>query len=611
MAGFQIEDVAVDTRAAEFVRQGVADTSDSALLKFAGEQAGAAYKGFKGAQIEEAVTPEIEAFFESAAARGYEAPIYEAQTTPENLRAAQDVAAQMETGAFTAAEDPALASARGDVAKLKRAADMGAMSKGELKARIDTKLKEFINDAPGLATEFTSYVKQALGKYASNIDFIEAQRKSAASGTSDLDKYKKEQAASARVMGLPSQWVYGSEDQQKKIAGLIQQQQPLYAQSKQWEMAGKVSSQTAVMDKNQQNLLAPAYIANRITTVSVPALLGVADVSELATIRTSVAEKAKAKTTMETWAAAEKANLGRQFPLMDTARQTEYFKYIDNQVETVNGYLEGKFEADTLSNNLTSYKSGAAMRYAGTLGPIADQLTGIQQLFPRIMENTPLATAVTGEAANILAATLKETITYYKSKTSIGSMYNPQKYSQEGIDGTLDSLNAFMDGAKEKTEEEYRQFEMDSTFTILNGLDNPEVQKNISQAQYTKIFSILAKPNYAELKKKFPDEMKRVEDLTANAIDGYMGKAVNSLNIRTSKDPELLKKMYIGVDNVGNIAFVPTSAQYTGIARDYNMTYNFGTLSKAWSNVYDIPQGVLLQNLAEQGKLPPFELRAE
>lgn len=194
MAGFQLSDTPVDTRSAEFVTGGVKDTTQAEAIQTLGTMAGEAYMGKQAADIETEVEQQVFSYFEKAGMEGLESPIHERQ-----LIKAQESAAREEVdvlGNPTPAEQKELNNARKEVTKLKNVAAQGAISDTELQARVEAITKKYINKLPGLTKEFQSYAATALGKYESNIDYIEAQRRARLTASEKNNAYKN------KIMGL-------------------------------------------------------------------------------------------------------------------------------------------------------------------------------------------------------------------------------------------------------------------------------------------------------------------------------------------------------------------------------------------------------------------------
>jgi len=614
--GFQIEDAPIRTGRfdAEYVRRGVKDTATAETITALGAAGMDVYKGVKGAQIEAAIDPDVAGYYDAAVAEGLDVPGYTSEIAGD-ITEAQAFAAHVETGEFTEEEDPAYKSAIAGVKKLQRAAASGAMSSVELKARIEAKMKEFYNDAPGLYAEFKGVADEVLGKNKASIAYIEAQRSAATKTKSSPNKYLDGLAKDAAKVGMPVADIYsGDPAKVAEIQAEVKTRWPIYEAATKYASLASTSGSVRTLTANQQNIEAPLYIADSLLSYEAKTLdvLGVSSLGELATLRSDTKRKADAMGALRKQADDAVTAFNTKYRLTDTSRKTAYANQIEARRALYEKFLTGKFEAEDLETSIKSLRNGEAMRFAGYSGKELRAVMGMDVLAPNAVQNTYLSQVALADAGNAIAKQVLDMSAHNSDYTPYSTIYDKGRYSPEAVNAALTDINKYLDSnklARESGEHFHPgifEFDLQRSFIVLNGFENPATKENVTAKQYMQIFTALSKPDYAVLKDKFKGQMTQVENLAANAVDGYVAKASQNIKKAVIEDKTILNKIGLNVDKYGRMEFIPTAPEHKHVADNFNATYKLGTLSKAWSNIFDRPQMDLVKSLQASGNWMQF-----
>lgn len=579
---FQIEDAPVDVRETGFVQRGVRDTTTAEAITAIGAEAKEAFVGAQAAGIEEEVEAEVGGLISTAVDEGLDVPL--------------------------GAEDLSLLSdAQREVSRFRRAGRMGAVSKSELDARIEAVTRRYINKAPGLAEEFRKFAAGSRGDYESTISYIESQRRAATSGAGAAQKaFEKDLVA----LGAPASWAYGSDEQKAIGRALVEKNAPMSIAADQWQQISTQATAIANMTSQQQKIAAPSYIANSVRTFDneMFTILGVTSYDQV--VPDPKTEKATI-TTIEAWKGEQEALFNKTFTHADAAHRDSFFRNLNAKVDTVKKMLSGEIASVRSQAVLSTYQNEAALEFAGEHGVLARTVMGMERAIPgSTTGDSPLAKIIASSVQDVFSRTVKGSLT---SGTKVNSLDHGKgdNMSAEQIDMVLDINRNVLGKAKGIDSKERDDVVIERGLNTLAGLDVLGVQGKLTQRHYIKIFDIMAQENWSALKNKYPTEVARIETLADGAVTGYLAKAAKSMSNQVARNKELLNQVHIGVNTEGVMSFIPNTPNDKSQADNLNATYQFGLLSKAFSQIKGVPQALTLQTLAERGVLPPFEIRVQ
>lgn len=162
---------APELKSAKFISEGVVDKSGAEMAEVIGGTILSGLEEYKKGRINYEL--EKERIDVEDAIKGFFADPLMA----ENV----DMLSEQTSDAFTPEEDQALKDATDRLAQLRNAYNSTGtpISDIELKARVESLTKNYINRYPGLANEFRTVAANELGDYATRISMIQAQRKAA------------------------------------------------------------------------------------------------------------------------------------------------------------------------------------------------------------------------------------------------------------------------------------------------------------------------------------------------------------------------------------------------------------------------------------------------
>lgn len=179
---------APDIKSAKFISEGVVDKSGAMMAEAVGGTIMTGLEEYKKGKIDYEL--EKERVEVEDAIKGFFADPLMGQNV--------DMLSEQTAGAFTPEEDQALQDAQGRLAQLRNAYNSTGtpISDIELKARVESLTKNYINRFPGLANEFRTVAANELGDYATRVSMIQAQRdaeaKAKATGGVDWEWAMKE-----------------------------------------------------------------------------------------------------------------------------------------------------------------------------------------------------------------------------------------------------------------------------------------------------------------------------------------------------------------------------------------------------------------------------------
>lgn len=155
----------------------VNDYSD--LVKFGGEMAIDAYKGYKEAEAETEIEGTLKDYFDGQIADAA-IPGATADKVNAELRMNDNYGDDRDPGEYSESDEQTLKEATDNLHQLARLKQRGAKSSTELNVKVEALVRKYINQVPGLATEFRNIAKNTLGDSEATLNRLISQEKSEA-----------------------------------------------------------------------------------------------------------------------------------------------------------------------------------------------------------------------------------------------------------------------------------------------------------------------------------------------------------------------------------------------------------------------------------------------
>jgi len=153
------------------------DTSDADTIRAVGKGIVETYSGIQQGELREDITGITQDYITSHAQKNLAASsLPDAVVNKAHLE--QQTAEDEEEARFF--NDPVVNKARQEVNRLANAVEAGVMSDTQLKIRVQAKMREYINRAPGLGQHFRRLTSEVLGDYDAVLDGIAANSKAQA-----------------------------------------------------------------------------------------------------------------------------------------------------------------------------------------------------------------------------------------------------------------------------------------------------------------------------------------------------------------------------------------------------------------------------------------------
>jgi len=480
------------------------------------------------------------------------------------------------------------------------------VSQVELDARIEAITRSYINKAPGLTSEFQKFAAGSRGQYEDTINYINAQRKSATTGSGAMDKaLEKDFIAN----GVPASWVYGSDEQRQTGIAIVQKRAPMNIAADQWVDISKQATAIANMDTQQQKAAAPTYIASDVRTFD-NQMFSILGVSSYADVEPDKNTEQQQLAALSQWKSDKETFFNKTFTHADPAHRDSYMRNMNAKIELVTGMIKGTISAERSQAQIATFTNEAALTFAGEHGEVASLLMGMERAIPgSTTGDSPLSKIITTGVQEVFSRGIKDALLAGKDVNSLDNPYSG-RMTDEQITTMLDVNRSVLGKAKGVDSDERDAVVIERGLNTLAGLDTLGVQGKLKQVHYIKIFDIIAQENWSALKNKHPTEVARIEALADGAVTGYLTKAVKSMSNYVARNPAVVKQVYLGVNDAGTLSFIPNTPADKIQANMLNSTYQFGILSKAYSQVKGVPQALTLQTLADRGVLPPFTIKA-
>jgi len=150
------------------------DTSDAEAISAISKGIAETYSGIQQGELREELTGITQDYIKSHAEKNLAAsslPDAVVNKAHLELQTAED---EEEARFFN---DPVVNKARQEVTRLSNAVEAGVMSDSDLKIRVQAKMREYINRAPGLSQHFRRLTSEVLGDYDAVLDSIAANSK--------------------------------------------------------------------------------------------------------------------------------------------------------------------------------------------------------------------------------------------------------------------------------------------------------------------------------------------------------------------------------------------------------------------------------------------------
>ena len=194
MAGFQQEIRSIQPVLAETYVDPIepVDTSEAEAISAIGKGIAETYSGIQQGELREDLTGITQDYIRSHAEKNLAAsslPDAVVNKAHLELQTAED---EEEARFFN---DPVVNSAREEVTRLSNAVEAGVMSDSQLKIRVQAKMREYINRAPGLGQHFRRLTSEVLGDYDAVLDSIAANDKAQSKQGDFLRKKVYDQAS--------------------------------------------------------------------------------------------------------------------------------------------------------------------------------------------------------------------------------------------------------------------------------------------------------------------------------------------------------------------------------------------------------------------------------
>ena len=177
----------------------VTDYSD--LVKFGGEMAIDAYKGYKEAEAETEIEGTLKDYFDGQIADAA-IPGAAADKVNAELRMNDNYGDDRDPGEYSESDEQTLKEATDNLHQLARLKQRGAKNSTELNVKVEALVRKYINQVPGLATEFRNIAKNTLGDSSATLNRLISQEKSEAEIAKEQRKIYNANLQAARVAGF-------------------------------------------------------------------------------------------------------------------------------------------------------------------------------------------------------------------------------------------------------------------------------------------------------------------------------------------------------------------------------------------------------------------------
>lgn len=582
---------------AQFVRQPVADESSADVLKTVADTGMSLWEGYEKARLAGPGTGD----------------------SPEEV-SFTDVEIDKESGTAKVSPTAVL-----NLDKIAAGRKQGKISAGEARILVTAAVKEASSRMPGMAEEFRQQAATFFGAYSPGWGLLEDEPAKKDPEQERMEKYTKGVYDAMVKAGMPDAYkIYGTEEEQIDVMSKWQTVAPLYQASEQYKMMESASSSLTKLDVPAQNQRAPLFVADRAANfeqrmVSVLQPLGVNKITDLVDVK-DPARNTQIKAATQQWILAEKADYSQRFPDANPANREMFNSFLDAQAKLINDSVDGKVKADQIENSMRSYKYAQLMRFRNYNPGTVDFLVGFEQAAPGLLsQGGPISQVVMDKRAdgiNKLFDKFYSIQNLNTSATAWDGSYDAANINQ-GL-GIVDQGVVAIEANPNK-DDTAKQKELDLLAIVTKGMDDPRNRQNITPDMYKQVFNIYTKPDWKELKKTNPGMADKVEDFLAAGIDDYAVRAGRALTQWSSSNKDVSSKVELGVTSDGRMMFIPatsvpvSSPEYKNIRTvtdELNNKYQFGTMARAWSNVFQRPQADLLKELSSKGYFPAIKMRS-
>lgn len=501
----------------------------------------------------------------------------------------------------------------------------GKISAGEARILVTAAVKEASSRMPGMAEEFRKQAADFFGAYSPGWGLLEDETAKKTAEEKRQENYIKSLHDSMVKAGMPDAYkIYGTEEEQVDVMSKWQTISPLYESAEKYKLMESAQGSLTKLDIPSQNQQAPLYIADKATNfesrlVSVLQPLGVNKIVDLVNIK-DPAKNTQIKAATQQWILSEKADYSRRYPDASSANREMFNSFLDAQGKLINDSVDGKVKADQIENSMKAYKYAQLMRFRNYNPGTVDFLVGFEQAAPGLLsQGGPLSQVIMDKRADGINKLFDKFYSIQDLNTS-ATVWDGS-YDAANINQGLGIINQGVAAIESNPNKDNvaKQKELDLLAIITKGMDDPKQRNNITPDMYKKVFDLYTKPDWKEIKKVNPAVADKVEDFLAAGIDDYAVRAGRSINQWATTNKDIAAKVELGVTSDGRMLFIPattvpvSSPEYKNIRAvtdDLNNKYQFGTMAKAWSNVFQRPQSDLLKELNSKGYFPALKMRA-